>query len=99
MCVQHQALRWLKTIKKLSVCVHFLTSLRRCMKYPRWGYVVVFRHAGIAVLKPEPSVPRSNVKQLVVNSLLASQSRNHEANNITVVKIYCVSTRQSQIPH
>lgn len=43
-------------------------------------------------------MPRSNVEQLVVNSLLASQSRSRGANNITVVKIYCVSTRQSQIP-
>lgn len=69
------------------------------VNYPLWDCKVVFRLSRIAVLKPGPSVPRSNVKQLVVNSLLASQPKIHDANNIAVVKIYCVSTRQRQIPH
>lgn len=53
-----------------------------------WDCVRLFNTQVVSCsFKTWPSVPRSNVRQLVVNSLLASQSRNHEANNITVVKI------------
>lgn len=78
--------------------VYFLMAIKKTSELLTTGLCGgVLKHQDCH-FKPGQSVPRSNVKQLVVNSLLASQPKNHDANNITVVKIYCVSTHQRQIP-
>lgn len=71
----------------ICVCVYTSWSNKK-LKYPLWGCVVVFWHPRITILKPGQSVRGSNVKQLAVNCLLASQTSKRDANNISVVKIY-----------
>lgn len=62
------------------------------MIHSLWGCIDVFGDSEFAVLKP--SVQKSNAKQLVINFVDFTA----KTNNITDIKIYCVFSRQSQIP-